>query len=199
MKVAFSVWDARIAPVFDTARQVHLIEAESGRIAGEGDETLPDGPPFHQVMRLADLGVGTLVCGAISWPLHTMVTAAGIRAIPFVAGTLSEVVEAWLGGTIGREHFVMPGCRGRRGLATGTADRDSITAGRRGRAGAGGGGGRGRGPEGQGRGWGSGQRAERVVGTRVCLACGHREPHERGRSCAERPCPVCGARVIRAW
>jgi predicted Fe-Mo cluster-binding NifX family protein len=199
MKAAFSTWNARIAPVFDTARQVHIVEAQSGRMVSEGDETLPDGPPLRQVMRLAELGVGTLVCGAISWPLHAMVTAAGMEVMPFVAGTLSEVSQAWLGGTMKPEHFAMPGCRGRRRSAMGTTSPETAPAGRRGRGGAGRGGGRGWQPGGPGRGRQDGLRAGPTIGSCVCPACGHREPHERGLSCAERPCPVCGARMIREW
>ena len=78
MKAAFSTWNARIAPVFDTARQIHIVEVESGRVVGEADEVLPGDLPAQQVMRLAELGVGTLVCGAISWPVRGMVTASGI-------------------------------------------------------------------------------------------------------------------------
>ena len=159
--------------MFDTARQVHVIEAKAGRILGEADETLPDGLPVQQVARLVDLGVGTLVCGAISWPLRAMVAAAGIEVMPFVAGPVSQVVPAWLAGTPGLRAFVMPGCGGQCRRAPGTP--------------------------GHGRGWGSGPRAGGVAGTCVCPACGHREPHERGVSCAERPCPVCGARMIREW
>jgi hypothetical protein len=35
MKAAFAYWDHRIAPVFDTARRIHLVEADSGRIVAE--------------------------------------------------------------------------------------------------------------------------------------------------------------------
>jgi hypothetical protein len=57
------IWNARIAPVFDTASQVHIVEAESGRIVGAADEAQPGDLPAQQVMRLAELGVGTLGAG----------------------------------------------------------------------------------------------------------------------------------------
>lgn len=114
MRAAFSTWNARIAPVFDTARSVTVIDAESGRIVGRREETLPADLPVRKVLRLADLGASTLVCGAISWPLRAMVAASGIRVIPFVAGDTSEVVQAWVAGTVGNEARSMPGCGGRR-------------------------------------------------------------------------------------
>jgi len=173
MKAAFSAADARIAPVFDAARQVIVVDADSGRAVAEAEATLPDGLPIQKVMGLRDLGVGTLVCGAISWPLHAMVTASGIRVIPFVAGAVSEVVQAWLSGTVERRSFAMPGCGRRRGWA------------------------RGHGPRGSRGGGGRGLRAGGAAGTCVCLVCGRREPHERGVACAGRPCPACGAQMIR--
>jgi len=196
MKAAFSIWNARIAPVFDTAHQVHIVEAESGRIVGEADEAMPGDRPAQQVMRLAELGVGTLVCGAISWPVHGMVTAAGIRVIPFVTGTVSEVMQAWLGGTMGRGHFAMPGCRRRGGHAADLSGPEATPVGRRGVGGAGCGGGRGQHPGGSGRGRRGAPRAGEVGGSCVCRACGHRESHERGMACAHRMCPVCGAPMI---
>jgi predicted Fe-Mo cluster-binding NifX family protein len=88
MNTAFSCWNNRIAPVFDNARQVLLVRVDSGRIIGEEQQVLPGDLPVQKALRLAELGVGTLVCGAISRPLHGMVIAYGIRVIPFVAGDL---------------------------------------------------------------------------------------------------------------
>jgi len=114
MKAAFAYWDERIAPVFDTARRIHVVEAEAGQIAGESQEAMQDDVPVQKALRLAELGVGVLVCGAISKPLHELILGHGIQVIPFVAGDLSEVVNAWLSGNLSRDAFAMPGCCGRR-------------------------------------------------------------------------------------
>src|SRR5659263_63678 len=92
-KTAFAHWDDRIAPVFDIARRIHVVEADEGRIVAETGEVLADYLPTQKAHRLVELGVGTLVCGAISRPFHEMVAAYGIRVIPFVAGDLSEVIQ----------------------------------------------------------------------------------------------------------
>jgi hypothetical protein len=52
--------------------------------------------------------------------------------------------------------------------------------------GQGGGGGR----SGGGRGGGPG-------GSCVCLACGHKETHQRGAPCFEKKCPQCGGVMTR--
>lgn len=113
MKTAFTFWDNRIAPVFDIAHQIRIVESEDGRIVGESNEVLENGLPVRKAINLAQLGVTTLVCGAISRPLHDMVMSNGIQVIPFVAGELSEVIRAWLAGTLDNDRFAMPGCCGR--------------------------------------------------------------------------------------
>ena len=58
MKTAFAYWDDRIAPVFDTARRIHIVEADSGKIVAETGEVLADAMPVQKVLRLVELGVG---------------------------------------------------------------------------------------------------------------------------------------------
>ena len=110
MKTAFAYWDNRIAPVFDIARQIHVVETESGRIIAETEEFFANDMPAKKVFRIVELGVSTLVCGAISRPLHAMVMASGIRVISFVAGDLHKVIKAWLDGKLESGKFAMPGC-----------------------------------------------------------------------------------------
>ncbi len=196
MKAAFAVWNHRIAPVFDVARKVHVVETESGRIVGEAEESLPDDGGEGKGLRLAELGVDTLVCGAISRTTQAMVAAYGIRMIPFVAGDMREVIRAWLSGALEKEVFAMPGCGGQ-GQGRGGQGRGGQGQGR-------GGQGQGRGGQGQGKGWGGaglgrmgGPKAAGPSGECVCPKCGHREPHQRGIPCNQRQCPACGAAMAR--
>ena len=110
MKTAFSNWHKRIAPLFDTAKQIHVIEVESGQIVQETQETSPTGSPVQMALSLSELNISTLVCGAISRPLYEMISAYGIKIIPFVTGGLGEVIAAWLNGNLEHEDFAMPGC-----------------------------------------------------------------------------------------
>lgn len=129
MKVAFAIWNDRIAPVFDVARQVHIVAAEAGHIIGETRETIADDVPL-KALGLTELGAGALVCGAISRPLQSIIESYGIRVIPFVSGELREVIRAWLSDTLESGLFAMPGCCGRkrrcrrvgRRTASGSAD-----------------------------------------------------------------------------
>ncbi|MBN2399607.1 MAG: NifB/NifX family molybdenum-iron cluster-binding protein [Candidatus Aminicenantes bacterium] len=210
-KAAFAFLEKRIAPVFDTARQFYVIEVESGQIIGEAQEIVTADLPLQKVLRLTELGIDTLICGAISRPLHAMVVAYGIQVIPFVAGNLEDVIRAWLkGGSLGN-HFAMPGCcrsvRRHFGKLDDIYQEERIMNGKgqggmgagggQGQGGMGGGGGRGQGRGGQGRGRMGGLRAGGDSGTCLCPKCGQRVAHERGVPCVQRQCPQCGSAMTR--
>lgn len=199
MKTAFAYWDNRIAPVFDTARYIHVVEVESGKLVGETQENLPGELPFQKAFRLVDHKISVLVCGAISRAMHELVLAYGIQVIPFVAGDLQEVIRAWLNNNLHCDAFVMPGCRGRRGRRSrGTEGRrqEGGTMNARG-YGRGGGMGRGQGAGDQRSGRMGGPLAAGPTGYCVCPQCGQKEPHERGVPCVERRCPNCGIAMTR--
>jgi predicted Fe-Mo cluster-binding NifX family protein len=111
MKTAFAYWNDRIAPVFDTAQQIHVVEYLGAVIIAENKETIPSELPVQKVLRLVELEVGVLVCGAVSRQVYDVLTAYGIHVIPFVAGGLSEIIKAYLDGNLEKGMFAMPGCR----------------------------------------------------------------------------------------
>lgn len=112
-KTAFAYWDNRIAPVFDTTQQITVVEVGSGGIVRESQERLPVDSPVRTALRLGELEIGTLVCGAISRSMHELVTVQGIQVVPFVAGDLPKVIRAWLDGVLDGNLFKMPGYRDR--------------------------------------------------------------------------------------
>lgn len=202
-KAAFAAWNDRIAPVFDVSEKIHLLEVEDGRVVRETRRVLSGNQPDQKARSLIEMGTEVLVCGAISKFLHDRITAGGIRVVPFIAGTLTEIIQAWLNGELRRDAYAMPGCRGRGhwGLGREPGNFQEVYhmnergRGRSGGSGAGrGGGGAGRGG---GIGRGGGPRAAGPGGECVCSKCGHVEPHERGVQCFNRTCPKCGSVMTR--
>lgn len=197
MKTAFAYWDNRIAPVFDIARQIYVVETESGRIIAETEELFANDMQAKKVFRIVELGISTLVCGAISRPLHAMIIGSGIRVICFVAGDLRRIIKAWLDGNLESGKFAMPGCCRRYALLpemTKIDREEHLMNGRRHR-GMGQGAGQGQGQGRQGR--FGGFLAGGAGGICICPKCGNREPHERGAPCLQKQCPKCGAAMIR--
>ena len=200
MKVAFAVWNDRIAPVFDVSGRLQLCDIERGRVVSEVKRTLTDAPPDREALFMAERGVETLVCGPFSRVLPDQIVSRGIRVVPFVAGDLREVIRSWTEGHFSAETFAMPGCwrRGEGRFASpGFGSREGGIMNGRGRGGLGPGGGQGQGRGGQGRGRLGGPRGVGAGGACLCPKCGHREPHKVGVPCLRTPCPKCGTAMTR--
>lgn len=114
MKLALSVWNGRISPVFDAAKHLLVLKVENGQVVSRLERGIGTDEPLSKAGRLTELGVETLICGAVSRPLAEVIAARGIRLIPFVAGETEEVVAAFLAGTLPSPALAMPGCCGRR-------------------------------------------------------------------------------------
>ena len=115
MNVAFAIWNGRVAPLFDAARQLRVVRIEAGRIVEERDEWMFDEGPTNRALRLAGLNIKTLVCGGISRQLQGMIAAYGIRVVPSVAGELSEIVRAFISGEHTLGSFTTPRPRRQQG------------------------------------------------------------------------------------
>ncbi|MBN2429742.1 MAG: NifB/NifX family molybdenum-iron cluster-binding protein [Deltaproteobacteria bacterium] len=114
MIVAMPVWNERIAPLFDVCQKLRLAEIEKGFVVSVSEMDFCQGEPSGKALQLEELGVAVLICGAISRPVQSIVTARNIQVIPFISGVGTEVIEAWLNGSLDDPSFVMPGCCGRR-------------------------------------------------------------------------------------
>ncbi|HPK53680.1 MAG TPA: hypothetical protein PK114_04415, partial [Smithellaceae bacterium] len=164
------------------------------------EEILDDELPVQKAFRLSELGVGTLICGAITRSLQEIVVANGIQVVPFITGDLREVIQAWMTAGLKGDAYVMPGCcgRGRRAFSNRWSfyREENTMRGRQG-GGMGQGGGRGTGRGGQRAGRPGGMLAAGAGGFCVCPQCGKKEPHQQGVPCFQRKCPECGANMIR--
>jgi predicted Fe-Mo cluster-binding NifX family protein len=200
MKVALTVWNGRISPVFDVSRKILILDVSHGSVTGQREEPLEGIDPVQKARKLVEWEVRKLICGAISRPLAGLFATYGIRTIPFIAGDAEEVIEAYLARKLPNRSMAMPGCcGGGRRRYPGKSDKDkeeNLMFGKR-RGGMGQGGGHGQGQGGQGAGRMGGPLAAGPSGYCICPQCGQKEPHERAVPCLARKCPKCGATMTR--
>lgn len=114
MIVAIPVWQGRVSPVFDVAGQLLLLELNGAVETARRQEALPEEMPERRAARLQALGIETLICGAISRPLESLLVASRIEVIPRVCGDVDEIVGAYLADQLSDDRFAMPGCCCRR-------------------------------------------------------------------------------------
>ena len=112
MKLAITVWNGRIAPLFDVAHHVLIGETE-----GFGNPVLQLTTigmqaelPGQKVETLEAMGVQAVICGAISREYEEAVLQAGMELDAFVAGDVDDVLAAWQSGTMRQQGYSMPGC-----------------------------------------------------------------------------------------
>jgi len=143
MKVAIPIWEDRVSPVLDTASRLLVIEVEGQKEASRFETYLEDQDLPRRCLRIQNLGVEILICGAVSRPYFMGLMATGIHVISDKAGNPEDVLKAYLKGTLSHSKFSMPGCKGnsfRRHLdqaplekdqGKGTKGEDDITINRR--------------------------------------------------------------------
>jgi predicted Fe-Mo cluster-binding NifX family protein len=125
-RAVIAVWQNRVAPLFDVARQLHVVDFESGLIVRQQRAVMPDVPAGSKATRLVELGAQVLVCGAISESLQAMIMAHGIRVFPFLAGDIPELELALVAGSIENPVFAMPGWRKRKQRQAFAASRPQV-------------------------------------------------------------------------
>jgi len=114
MKLGIAIWNGRVSPVFDTSQRLDVLDVEDGQVRSRQEEEIAADDPGRKAGRLDELGVTTLICGAVSRSLAELLAARGIHVLPFVCGGTEEVLSAFLAGRLPDPSLAMPGCCGRR-------------------------------------------------------------------------------------
>jgi predicted Fe-Mo cluster-binding NifX family protein len=110
MKVALTVWENRISPLFDAACMLLIVDIKNHRIIERHLETIKCESPYPRIGILNDMGAEILVCGGISDFYSKIIEARGIKIIPFTSGEIDDVLDACINGNIYKKKYRMPGC-----------------------------------------------------------------------------------------
>lgn len=109
MKTAITIWNNRIAPVYDSARTFLIVELDKEGAESEQTCTVDEKGKLNF---LISEKVDRVICGAISRQCEMMLQEKGIELISFVGGPVCRVVEAVVAGEPSSSYSALPGCRG---------------------------------------------------------------------------------------
>jgi len=109
MKVAIAVWEDRVSSVLDFSQQLVVVEFDAGGETSRVQMALPEQNALTRLVRLRELGIDVLICGAVSQPLASAFTTSGVQLLPYVTGGVDDVLRAYQTGELGLPQFRLPG------------------------------------------------------------------------------------------
>lgn len=110
MKVAFTAWEDRVSPVFDSARKLLIADIENEQIVGKQYEPFNPQPVSRLGDMLKALEIEVLICGAISQTPSIIIEASGVKLISFIGGKIDDILESFAKDIRIVPEFSMPGC-----------------------------------------------------------------------------------------
>lgn len=110
MKVAVTVWEDRVSPVFDSAGNLLIAEIENARIINTSYQQFDPEMVLQLARMLRAQGVDVIICGAVSEDPATLLEAAGFELIPFIAGDVDQVLKNFIKEKPVWTELIMPGC-----------------------------------------------------------------------------------------
>ena len=109
MRIAIPTWKGRVAPLFDTASRLLVVEVDEEGEYSRFETDISEHFLHSKAMRLREMGIDTLICGAISEQGARMIATTGIALIPWISGQVKEVLQAFLRGNSLGTQFLMSG------------------------------------------------------------------------------------------
>jgi len=109
MRLAIPIHNNHLAAVADFAGNFLLVDIKGASETGRKTVFCDVNIVPAKVAMLDDNKVDTLICGAVSRPFAAMVIHSGIRLVPFISGSLEDVLDAYLQGRLSDPRFLMPG------------------------------------------------------------------------------------------
>ena len=110
MKIAIPVWNGFVSSVFDFAHYLLVVDLEGKQELNRWQIQLKQQTLPQRINQLVVSGIDVIICGAISRPMAEKLTVSNIKVIPFVSGSIDEVLEAYLGNHLAEPQFLQPGC-----------------------------------------------------------------------------------------
>jgi predicted Fe-Mo cluster-binding NifX family protein len=109
MKIAIPVWENKVSPVLDTASRLMVVELNEEGPTSRFEIYMDERDLSKRCLRIQDMCVDTLICGAVTRHFSEMLQASGVKIIQGISGQPEAVLNAYLDGTLAHSKFLMPG------------------------------------------------------------------------------------------
>jgi len=110
MRIAVTIWNNRISPVFDVAQNLLMVDLDDGKETVRRNLSLAGMPPPLKIEVLKKSNVEMVLCGAISESFLRLLTTSGIRVEPWISGNIEEIIQAVIQNKLSNPCYCMPGC-----------------------------------------------------------------------------------------
>jgi len=103
VKIAIPTFATRVSPRFDCAQSLLLVTIDEGGVSSREELEVTGWAPHQRINLLAELGVGTVICGGIDRWSTALLQSAGITVYGWVTGEAEDALAALLQGDLDSE------------------------------------------------------------------------------------------------
>lgn len=108
-RTAIPVFMGRVSPVLDTCTQLDLLEPVRNHEIVRRNVPLKGNSIYERAGEIKKLGVGVIICGAVSDAFFNLLKESYIDLVCGISGDVEDVIEAYFKGTLVQARFRMPG------------------------------------------------------------------------------------------
>ncbi len=112
--IAVPVFQDRVSPLMDVSNRYIIYETEDGKIKQRIDISLNADAESQRVEKLKEIGVNTIICGAVSGYVAHIVDEKGMRLLSMIYGPIDEIIEHYLKNSLGTYCSGAGACNGRK-------------------------------------------------------------------------------------
>ena len=112
--IAVPVFEDRVSPLMDVSNRYIIYETEDGEIKQRITISLNADAESERVEKLKEIGVNTIICGAVSEYVSHIVDEKGMRLLSMIYGPINEIIEHYLKNSLSTYCSGSGGCNGRK-------------------------------------------------------------------------------------
>ncbi len=114
MKIAITVWNGRISPLFDSASNVCIYENSREADFSKQLISFSDQSAEAKADILLQNGIDLLICGAVSFDAERILSQKGVAVYAYLSGEADEIIKTIMSNRPIYDKFAMPGCTRKR-------------------------------------------------------------------------------------